>query len=39
MKISRKVWITPSISKKLSVSIRIALCATLLAFGTLALAH
>jgi hypothetical protein len=39
MKISRKVWITPSISKKLSVSIRLALGATLLAFGTLALAN
>src|SRR4029077_1891286 len=39
MKISRKVWITPSISKELSVSIRLALGATLLAFGTLALAN
>src|ERR1700720_2421114 len=39
MKISRKACIAPSISKKLPASIRLALGATLLAFGPLALAN
>jgi DNA-binding beta-propeller fold protein YncE len=39
MKISRKAWVAPSILKKLSVWSPLALCVTLLALGSFALAH